>query len=77
MATYTTVFLSSTARDLQGHREAAFFAIQKMDGFHCVRMEDFGARDADADTFCRAKVAESDIYVGIVGSRVPRGVGNR
>jgi hypothetical protein len=30
-------------------------------------MEDFGARDAMADEFCQEKVAECDVFVGIVG----------
>ncbi len=62
-----TVFLSSTARDLQEYREAAYHAIEGLDGYHCVRMEDFGARDQEADEFCTAKVAECDLFVGIVG----------
>ena len=60
-------FLSSTGRDLAEHREAAYHAIEKLDGWHCVRMEDFGARDWDADEFCRAKVTECDVLVGVVG----------
>jgi hypothetical protein len=61
------VFLSSTARDLQEYRNAVFEAIQKCDGWHVVRMEDFGARAEMTDEFCRAKVAECDLFVGIVG----------
>jgi formylglycine-generating enzyme required for sulfatase activity len=38
-----------------------------MDGYQCIRMEDFGARDAEADPFCRARVAECDVFVGLVG----------
>jgi Domain of unknown function (DUF4062)/NACHT domain len=62
-----TVFLSSTGRDLSAHRASAYSAVEGLDGFHCVRMEDFGARDWAADEFCRAKVAECDLFVGIVG----------
>jgi len=61
------VFLSSTARDLKEYREAAYRAIEGLDGYHCVRMEDFGARNWDADEFCRAKVEECDLFVGILG----------
>ncbi len=32
-----------------------------------MRTEDFGARDWEADDFCRAKVAACDLFVGIVG----------
>ncbi len=62
-----TVFLSSTGRDLSAHREAVYRAIHGLDGYHCIRMEDFGARDWQADDFCRAKVAACDLFVGIVG----------
>ena len=61
------VFLSSTARDLAPHREAVSQAIAGLDGFQCVRMEDFGARDWEADAFCRARVAECDVFLGLVG----------
>jgi formylglycine-generating enzyme required for sulfatase activity len=62
-----TVFLSSTARDLSAYREAAYRAIERMDGFHCVRREDFGARDVQADEFCRDQIAQSDVAVFIMG----------
>jgi hypothetical protein len=62
-----TVFLSSTARDLAQYRDAAYQAIEGLDGYHCVRMEDFGARASMADEFCREKVAECELFVGIVG----------
>jgi formylglycine-generating enzyme required for sulfatase activity/energy-coupling factor transporter ATP-binding protein EcfA2 len=61
------VFLSSTARDLGPYRDAVYKAISGLDGFHCVRMEDFGARDWAADDFCRTKVAECDVFVGLIG----------
>jgi len=48
MATLKSVFLSSTARDLHPHRQAVYPAIEALDGYHCVRMEDFGARDGEA-----------------------------
>jgi hypothetical protein len=51
------VFLSSTARDLTAYRDAVTDAINRL-GFHCVRMEDFGARAAPADDFCQAKIAK-------------------
>lgn len=69
MTRYTVrkVFLSSTARDLVPCREAVFRAISRLDGFQCVRMEDFGARDIESDPFCRDLVAECDVFVGLVG----------
>ena len=39
-----TVFLSSVALSLEGYRNAVYRAIERLDGYHCVRMEDFGAR---------------------------------
>jgi tetratricopeptide (TPR) repeat protein len=62
-----TVFLSSTGKDLAAHRKAAGDAINKLDGYKCIRMEDFGARNAMADDFCQAKVKECDVFVGILG----------
>jgi len=62
-----TVFLSSTANDLNEYREASYRAIEGLDGYHCIRMEDFGARDWVSEEFCRAKVAACDIFVGIIG----------
>ena len=62
-----TVFLSSTAKDLEAYRDAAYRAIEGLDGFHCVRMEDFGARAEQADDFCREKIAECEVAVFLVG----------
>src|ERR1019366_3482511 len=64
-----TAFLSSTGADLRAYREAAFLAIQKLDGWKCIRMEDFGVRDWDVDSFCRARAEECDLFVGIIGHR--------
>lgn len=67
MANYTTVFLSSTAKDLQPYRDAVAEAISKLAGYHYDRMEDFGARDGAAVEVCQKKVAECDVFVGLVG----------
>ncbi|HEX3530535.1 MAG TPA: SUMF1/EgtB/PvdO family nonheme iron enzyme [Thermoanaerobaculia bacterium] len=66
-STVRKVFLSSTARDLGPCREAVFRAISKFDDFKIIQMEDFGARDQAADPFCRALVAECDVFVGLIG----------
>ena len=65
--TVRTVFLSSTARDLEAYRKAVYEAIQRMDGYKCVGMEDFGARDARTDEFCREKIADCDLAVFLIG----------
>ena len=64
---FTTVFLSSTSTDLLDHRAAVYRAIQSLDGYKCVRMEDFGARDCEPEEFCRKTVRNCDVFVGIVG----------
>lgn len=61
------VFLSSTARDLSECREGAYRAIEGLQGYHCIRMEDFGSWDVEPDEFCRSKVAECDIFVCVAG----------
>src|ERR1035438_1645238 len=63
------VFLSSTGADLRTYREAAYAALHKLDDWHCVRMEDFGARDWDVDTFCQKKVKDCNLFIGIIGHR--------
>jgi len=63
------VFLSSTGADLRTYREAAYAALHKLDDWHCVRMEDFGARNWDVDTFCRKEVRSCQLFVGIIGLR--------
>ncbi|HUV05579.1 MAG TPA: DUF4062 domain-containing protein [Armatimonadota bacterium] len=62
-----TVFLSSTFRDLEKYREVVVEAIEALDGYHCVRMENFGARAWETDAFCRAQVVKCDVFVGVVG----------
>jgi formylglycine-generating enzyme required for sulfatase activity len=63
------VFLSSTGADLRTYREAAYTALHKLDDWHCIRMEDFGARDWDVDAFCQKQVNDCDLFIGIIGHR--------
>jgi hypothetical protein len=63
------VFLGSVALGLEPYRDAAYKAIEGLDGYHCVRMEDFGARAERTTEFCIKKVQSCDVYVGIVGQR--------
>ena len=61
------VFLSSTTKDLASYREAVSEAIRCMEGYHCVRMEDFSAHDCPPLDLCLRKVEECEVYIGIVG----------
>ncbi|MBM3500212.1 MAG: DUF4062 domain-containing protein, partial [Armatimonadetes bacterium] len=61
------VFLSATAKDLAAHREAARKAIERLEGFHCDCMENWGAQDDEADHFSLESVKKCDLFVGIVG----------
>ena len=63
------VFLSSTVLDLVEYRNAVFEAIQQMDYWKCVRMEDFGARESAPDTYCRSALSQCEVAVFIVGHR--------
>lgn len=62
-----SVFLSSTTRDLIEYRKAVYEAINRMDGYHCVRMEDFGARNSLTADFCQKQVIKCKLFVGITG----------
>src|SRR5512133_3925144 len=62
-------FLSSTGKDLAEYRQAVFDAINGLDGWKCVRMEDFGARPRPIHEFDAAAVRKCDLFVGILGHR--------
>ena len=71
----TTVFISSTSRDLLDHRAAVARALLDA-GFHPVDMANFMARPEGAATACLNEVAESDLFLGIYAWRygyVPEG----
>lgn len=61
------VFLSSTAGDLAECRTLAYHAIEGLAGYHCVRMEDFGAWDVSPDELCEQRVADCDLLVILAG----------
>lgn len=63
-----TVFLSSTSKDLQAHRDDICEYLHKLVGIHCIRMEDFGAIDNSSINVCTEKVAECDLFIGILGN---------
>ncbi len=62
------VFLSSTSKDLVAFRQRAEKAINSLDGFHCIAMENFGARDATAAEYCPDLVAECEVFVLVIGA---------
>jgi len=70
---FLRAFLSSTGADLREYREKAFEAIQKLDHWKCVRMEDFLARSSPVDEFCREMAAKCDLFIGIIGHRFGAG----
>jgi hypothetical protein len=61
------VFLSSTAKDLSECRAYTYRAIEGLEGYHCVRMEDFGAWDETPEELCRRRVASCDLFVILAG----------
>lgn len=63
-----TIFLSSTSQDLRDYRQAAYDVVEGLEGYHCVRMENFGARNATAHTFDTRKVDTCDLFIGIIGN---------
>ena len=66
MATVKKVFLSSTARDLAEYRDAVTKAVNGLDGYTAIRMEDFGAGTVPAASKCSEEVLNCDLYVGIL-----------
>jgi len=61
------VFLSSVVASLEKAREAACAAIDGLDGYHCIRMESFGARPTSPINLCMDLLRTCDVYVAIVG----------
>lgn len=73
----TTVFISSTSRDLLDHRAAVAKSLLDA-GFHPIDMANFMARPDGATTACLEEVAEADLFVGIYAWRygyIPPGAG--
>jgi tetratricopeptide (TPR) repeat protein len=71
------IFLSSTFVDLQAHRAAVRDIIGRLGQF-TLAMEQFGARDGDAQTVATGLVAGCDLYLGVIAWRyghVPAGQG--
>jgi hypothetical protein len=62
------VFVSSTYKDLIGHRLAVADALERL-GLEFKRMETFGARPQDATQACLAEIEASELFVGIYAHR--------
>jgi trehalose synthase len=61
------VFLSSTLGELQAYRDAVYSTIENLEGFECIRMEEFGAIGDVPLKVCIDQVDASDVFVGILG----------
>src|SRR5215470_13424072 len=61
-----SVFLSSTYVEMQTFRQQAIAAITES-GYACINMEAFPASDRSIPEFCRARVAECDLFVLLLG----------
>jgi hypothetical protein len=67
--TVLTVFLSSTARELDAYREAVHRVLSANPFFMVVRMEDFGPQSAATVPLCCDKARSCDLFVGLIGMR--------
>lgn len=70
------VFVSSTFEDLKNHRRKIWDLLEKFD-VDVRGMERFGARkEAPLITYL-SEVEQCDIFIGILGFRLGKGVGSR
>ncbi len=69
MAEFRTVYLSSSFKDLQSHREAVYKALNQLANIKVIAMEDYVARDDRPLEACLKDVAGCDIYVGLFAWR--------
>jgi len=64
-----TVFISSTFQDLKEYRAEIWNLLNTEYDVEIKGMEDFGARKESPLETCLSEVDQSDIYVGIIGTR--------
>ena len=69
MADFRTVYLSSSFKDLQQHREAVYKALNQLANIKVIAMEDYVARDDRPLSACVKDVAACDIYIGLFAWR--------
>ena len=67
MARTYRIFLSSTGRDLQAHRDAVHAALSAIDVVKVIRMEDFAADHVPPAAVCEKYLSSCDILVALVG----------
>lgn len=65
-----TVFISSTYLDLKEYRSAVWELLNSNYDVEIKGMEDFGARTESPLDTCLSEVDQSDIYVGLIGTRL-------
>jgi hypothetical protein len=64
----TTIFISSTAKDLMEHRKKLIETLSRMSEV-VIAMEHFGSRGDDAVEVCREEIDRCDVFVGIYAWR--------
>ena len=57
------VFLSSTAKDLAEYRQHVYKAIQKLEGFQCIRMEDFTAQPNSPLDYIQTLIPKCSLFI--------------
>ncbi len=67
-ASIGSVFLSSTAVDLQPHRQAIRKVVEEL-GLRFIGMEEFAASAQVPAAFIQQRVEEADLFVGVLGLR--------
>jgi len=64
----TTIYLSSTYKDLKAFRQVVFNDL-RASGYEVIAMEDYVAADIRPVEKCLADVSKADIYVGLFAFR--------
>lgn len=69
MRSRQTVFLSSVTPHLGSFQNLLYEAVNRLDDFTCLRLDDFGETDsvAASDAFCRAIASDEGIFILILG----------
>ncbi len=65
------VFISSTSQDLNPYRAAVIETLRDRQGIFIVCMEDFSASASPPRVLDATRLADCQLYVGIIGPRLP------